>query len=124
MNKQIEHFIIKKCMNLASLCVFTFTFFVHFFFFGGGVLVLLVFRDQIVHVRFSFSEFHFVHTFTSVPMEESLSSKHSSELFSDSLEHFLDSSRVTDESNSHLQTLRGDITDGGLDVVGDPFNEV
>jgi hypothetical protein len=57
-------------------------------------------------------------------MEESLSSEHSSELFSDSLEHFLDSSGVTDESNSHLQTLRGNITDGGLDVVGDPFNEV
>jgi hypothetical protein len=45
-------------------------------------------------------------------------------LFSDSLEHFLDSGGVTDESNSHLQTLGGNITDGGLDVVGDPFNEV
>jgi hypothetical protein len=32
-------------------------------------------------------------------MEESLSSEHSSELFGDSFEHFLDSSRVTDESN-------------------------
>jgi hypothetical protein len=30
------------------------------------------------------------YTFTSVPVEESLSSEHSCELFSDSLEHFLD----------------------------------
>jgi hypothetical protein len=111
-------------LGAHCLCVFSFTFFVHFFFFSGGVLILLVFRDQIVHVGFGFSEFHFVHTFTGVPMEESLSSEHSSELFSDSLEHFLDGGGVTDESNGHLQALGGDITDGGLDVVGDPFNEV
>jgi len=108
----------------SGLCVFSFTFLIHFFFFSSGILVLLIFRDQIVHVRFSFSEFHLVHTFTGVPMEESLSSEHSSELFSNSLEHFLDSSGVTDESNSHLKTLWWDITDGTLDVVGDPFNEV
>ena len=91
----------------------TFTFFVDFtFFFSGGILVLLVFRDQIVHVGFGFSEFHLIHTFTGVPMQESLSSEHSSELFSNSLEHLLDSGGVTDESNSHLQTLGGDITNG------------
>ena len=50
-------------LELEDLCFFLF--FVEFtFFFGGGILVLLVFRDQIVHVRFSFSEFHFVHTLT------------------------------------------------------------
>jgi len=57
-------------------------------------------------------------------VEESFSSEHSSELFSDSLEHFLDSSGVTQESDGHLQTFRGDITNGGFDVIGDPFNEV
>jgi hypothetical protein len=36
----------------------------------------------------------------------------------------LDGSGVADESDGHLETLGGDITDGGLDVVGDPFNEV
>lgn len=87
-------------------------------------MILLIFGDEIVHVGFSFSEFHFVHTFTSVPMQESLSSEHSSELFSDSLEHFLDGGGVTDEGNGHLETLGGDITNGGLDVVGNPFNEV
>ena len=57
-------------------------------------------------------------------MEESLSSEHGSELFSHTLEHFLDSSGVTQESNGHLQTLGGNVANGGLDVVGDPFNEV
>lgn len=38
------------------------------FFFGSGVLVLLIFRDQIVHVRFCFCKFHFVHSFSSVPV--------------------------------------------------------
>ena len=87
-------------------------FLVHFFLvFSGGILILLVFTDQIVHVTFSFSEFHLVHTFTGVPVEESLSSEHSSELFTNSLEHFLDSSRVTQEGHSHLQSLWWDITD-------------
>jgi hypothetical protein len=57
-------------------------------------------------------------------MEESLSSEHSSELLGDSLEHLLDGSGVTNEGDRHLETLGRDITDGGLDVVGDPFNKV
>jgi len=87
-------------------------------------LVLLILRDEIVHVGFGFSEFHFVHTFTSVPMKESLSPEHSSELLGDSLEHLLDGSGVTNEGDRHLETLGRDITDGGLDVVGDPLNKV
>jgi len=57
----------------------------------------LIFRDQIVHVGFGFS---------------------------DSLEHLLDSGGVTQEGHGHLESLGGDVTNGGLDVVGDPFNEV
>ena len=91
---------------------------------GGGVLVLLVLRDEIVHVGLGLGELHLVHTFTGVPMEESLSSEHGGELFSDSLEHLLDGGGVTKEGNSHLESLRGDVANGGLDVVGDPFNEV
>ena len=99
--------------------------FVHLLFvLSGGILVLLVLRDEIVHVGLSFSEFHLVHTFTGVPMEESLSAEHSSELLSDSLEHLLDSGRVTEEGNGHLETLWWDIADSGLDVVWNPFNEV
>merc|ERR1719213_236839 len=100
-------------------------FFVHFFFiFSGGILILLVFRDEIVHVGFGFSEFHFVHTFTGVPMEESLSSEHCGELFTNSLEHFLDGGGVTEEGNGHLETLWWDIANSRLDVVWNPFNEV
>merc|ERR1711970_567638 len=57
-------------------------------------------------------------------MEEGLSSEHSSELLTNSLEHLLDGGGVSEEGDSHLQTLWWDIADSGLDVVGDPFNEV
>ena len=103
----------------SSLFLFEFS-----FFFSGGVLILLVLRDEIVHVGFGFSELHLIHTFTSVPMEEGLSSEHSGELFSDSLEHLLDGGGVSEEGHSHLESLGWDIADGGLDVVGDPLNEV
>ena len=39
---------------------------------ASGLLVLLVLRHQIVHVGFSLSELHLIHTLASVPMEESL----------------------------------------------------
>ena len=57
-------------------------------------------------------------------MEESLSSEHAGELFSNSLEHLLDGGGVTKECNCHLESLWWDIADSGFDVVGDPFNEV
>merc|ERR1719163_978329 len=64
-----------------------FLLFVEFtFILSCGLLVLLIFRHQIVHVGFSLSEFHLVHTFTSIPMQESLAPEHSSELFADTFE--------------------------------------
>merc|ERR1712199_97936 len=57
-------------------------------------------------------------------MEEGLSSEHGGELLSDSLEHLLDGGGVTKEGNGHLESLGWDIADSGLDVVGDPLNEV
>jgi len=57
-------------------------------------------------------------------MEECLSSEHCSELFSDSLEHFLDGGGVTKECNCHLESLWWDIANSRLDVVWDPFHEV
>merc|ERR1712072_832448 len=92
--------------------------------FGGGILVPLVLRDEIVHVGLSFGEFHLVHTFTGVPVEEGLSAEHGGELLANSLEHLLDGSGVSEEGDGHLETLGRDIADGGLDVVGDPLNEV
>jgi len=106
------------------LIFFLFIFFVFLIVIGGGVLVLLVFRDEIVHVRFGFGELHFVHTFASVPVKEGLSSEHRSELFGDTLEQFLDRGRVTDEGTRHLKSTWWDVTHGGLDVVWDPLDEV
>jgi len=87
-------------------------------------LILLILGNEIVHVRFSFSELHLVHTFSSVPMEESLSSEHSGELFSNSLEHFLNSCGVTKECNCHLESLWWDITNCRFNIIWDPFNEI
>ena len=38
----------------------------------GGLLVLLVLGDQVVHVALGLSELHLVHALISVPVEESL----------------------------------------------------
>merc|ERR1711976_847384 len=52
---------------------FFFFLFIEFtFIFGGGFLVLLVFGNQIVHVGLGFSEFHLIHTLTSVPSKKAL----------------------------------------------------
>ena len=91
---------------------------------GGGVLVLLVLGDEVVHVGLGFSELHFIHTFTSVPVEEGLAAEHEGELFRHALEHLLDGGGVTNEGGGHLEALRRDVTDGRLDVVGDPFHKV
>jgi len=57
-------------------------------------------------------------------MQESLATEHGSELLRDTLEQLLDSGRVTNEGNRHLKTTGRDITDSGLDVVGDPLDKV
>merc|ERR1712109_226680 len=57
-------------------------------------------------------------------MEEGLSAEHGGELLADTLEHLLDGGGVSEEGHGHLETLGRDIADGGLDVVGDPLNEV
>merc|ERR1712141_29209 len=87
---------------------------------SGGILVLLVFRDQVVHVALGFSELHLIHTLTSVPVEESLAAEHSGELLGDTLEELLDGSAVSNEGSGHLESTGWDVADSGLDVVGDP----
>merc|ERR1712195_54565 len=57
-------------------------------------------------------------------MKEGLAAEHSGELLSNTLEHFLDGGGVSEEGNGHLESLWWDVTDGGLDVVGDPLDEV
>merc|ERR1712139_584039 len=91
---------------------------------SGGVLVLLVLGHKVVHVGLSLGELHLVHTLTGVPVEEGLATEHAGELLGDALPELLDSGRVTDEDGSHLQALRWDVANGGLDVVRDPLHEV
>ena len=57
-------------------------------------------------------------------MQESLTPEHSSELLGDTLEEFLDGGAVTNKGGGHLESTWWDVTDSGLHVVGDPFNEV
>merc|ERR1719454_525001 len=57
---------------------------------GGGVLVLLVLRHEVVHVGLSLGELHLVHALTGVPVEEGLTAEHSGEALGHALEHVLD----------------------------------
>merc|ERR1712156_1191771 len=78
-----------------NLCVFLFALFFIVKFtliFSSGFLILLIFRNKIIHVTFSFGKFHFVHAFTSIPMQKGFTTEHSSELFRDSFEKLLNSS--------------------------------
>jgi hypothetical protein len=107
-------FLLQWCLFLVFLLAFG----------DGSILVLLVFGDQIVHVGLSLSKLHLVHTLTSVPMQESLSSEHGSELVTDTLEEFLNGGGVTNEGRRHLKTTGRDGAESSLDVVGDPLDEI
>merc|ERR1740138_1237456 len=113
-----------RCLQPSLHIVLSLLFVELAFFLCGGVLILLVFRDEVVHVALSFGELHFIHTFPSVPMQESLSAKHSREVLRNTFEHFLDSSTVASEGHGHLQALRWDVADTRFDVVRNPLHEV
>ena len=100
------------------------------------LLVLLVLRNQIVHVALSLGELHLVHALSSVPVQEGLgksplttdpigkqpylASEHRSELLRNPLEELLDGGRVTDEGGGHLEAPGRDVAHCSLDVVRDP----
>jgi len=94
------------------------------FFFSCCFLIWLIFPYKIIHIRFCFCEFHFIHTFSSVPMEESLSSEHSSKLFCYSFKHFLNGCWVSYKCNRHFKAFRRNITDSCFNIVRDPLNKV
>jgi len=111
--------------NIIILCRSFFFFFVVFsFLFGSCILILLIFRNKIIHISFCFCELHFVHSFSGIPMKESLSSKHSSKLFSYSFEHLLDGSRISDKCDGHFKTFWRNITYSCFNIVWNPLNEV
>merc|ERR1711963_353822 len=53
------------------------------------ILVLLVLRHQIIHVALGLREFHLIHSFTCVPMQEGFAAEHSCEVLCNSFEHLL-----------------------------------
>ena len=69
---------------------------------GRRVLVLLVLRDQVVHVGLGLRELHLVHALARVPVQEGLASEHGRELLADALEELLDGGGVADECAGHL----------------------
>lgn len=70
------------------------------------------------------SKLHLIHSFTSVPVKESFTAEHGSELLRDSFEKFLNCGAVSNEGRWHLQASWWDVTDSCFDIVGDPFNKV
>ena len=57
-------------------------------------------------------------------MEEGLATEHGSKLLAHSLEQLLDGRTVPDKCRRHLQSARGDVAHGRLDVVWDPLHEI
>merc|ERR550537_2156744 len=106
--------------SLSLHVIFTLFLIKFTFFFCGCILVLLVFADQVIHIAFSLGELHFVHALSCIPMQECLAAEHGCEILSDTLEHLLDCCGIPQEGHCHLQTLRRNIADSGLDIVGNP----
>mmetsp|Transcript_99868 Transcript_99868/g.291347 ORF Transcript_99868/g.291347 Transcript_99868/m.291347 type:complete len:298 (+) Transcript_99868:349-1242(+) len=88
------------------------------------ILVLLVLRNQVVHVALSFRELHLIHALSSVPMQEGFTAEHRCEVLSHALEHLLDRCGVSSEGHGHLEALGRNVADRSLDVVRDPLNKV
>merc|ERR1711933_12367 len=91
---------------------------------GGGVLVLLVLRNEVIHVALCLCKLHLIHALSCIPMQESLSAEHGSEVLSHAFEHLLYGGGIARERDSHLQALGGNVTDRSLDVLGNPLDEV
>jgi len=80
----------RKGDSIAIHVILTFLFIELTLLFSRRVLVLLVLGDEIIHVGFGLCEFHLIHTFPGIPMEECLAAEHGGEVLSNPLEHFLD----------------------------------
>ena len=57
-------------------------------------------------------------------MQKRLAPEHDGELLGDALPGLLDGGGVANKGGGHLEALGRDVADGGLDVVGDPLDEV
>ncbi|KAJ7548500.1 hypothetical protein O6H91_07G014500 [Diphasiastrum complanatum] len=71
-------------MSIANWKLGRFTSSIFSFLINDCVLILLVFRNKIIHIALSFSKLHLVHAFICVLVQEGLSSEHNSELLTNS----------------------------------------
>ncbi|KFV64569.1 hypothetical protein N307_10589, partial [Dryobates pubescens] len=79
---------------------------------------------QVVHVALSLCELHLVHALASVPVQESLPAEHGRELLRNAFEQLLDGCAVANEGGRHFEAARWNVTDGRLNVIGDPLNKI
>merc|ERR1719232_345372 len=91
---------------------------------NDGILLILVFRDQIADVLVSLLELHLVHALALVPVKERLPLVHGAELRGQTLEDSLEGRRVGDERARGLVIDGGSLNNGGLLVVRDPLDKV
>merc|ERR1719461_1789647 len=91
---------------------------------NNGILLILVFRDQVANVLVGFLELHLVHALALVPVKEGLPLVHGAELRGQSLEDSLEGRGVGDERAGGFVIDGGALHDGGLLVVRDPLDEV
>ncbi|RLW00441.1 hypothetical protein DV515_00008921, partial [Chloebia gouldiae] len=89
-----------------------------------GILVLLVLRDQVIHVALSLCELHLIHALARVPVQEGLSAEHRSELLRNAFEQLLDGRAVANEGGRHFEAARWNVTDCCLNVIRNPFNKI
>ncbi|KAF4522002.1 hypothetical protein B566_EDAN010851 [Ephemera danica] len=80
-------------------------------------LILLVLRNQVVHITLGFSELHLIHALASVPMQERLATEHSCELLGNAFKDLLNGCGVADECSRHLETSGRNVTHCYLHVV-------
>merc|ERR1712014_337863 len=91
------------CVNelhiLWAHVVFALLFIKFAFLLCGCISVLLILGYQVVHVAFGLGEFHLIHSFTSVPMQEGPAAEHSRKILCYTLEHFLNCCGITQEGD-------------------------
>ena len=115
---------INKLNPLTSFFQLFFLLVILIFIHSCCVLILLILRNKIIHIWFSFGELHFIHALTCVPMKEGFSPEKSRKLHSNHLKTILNCRRVPQNCGGKLESLRWYITDRRFYIIWNPFNEV
>merc|ERR1712057_126658 len=100
MNEQRQY---AACASKTKACLWKSLVLILTLLLGRGILVLLVLRDEVVHVGLGLGELHLVHALAGVPVKEGLAAEHGSELLGDALHDLLHAGRVAAEADRHLE---------------------